>query len=79
MAVKVPHNRLSPEALKGVIEQFISRDGTDSGHIEISFEKKFSNVKKQLDSGRAVILFDQTTGSCNIISNDEFQTINRNK
>ncbi len=75
MAVKIPHDQLSSEALQGIIEQFVSRDGPDSGHVEVSFEKKVSQVKKQLDSGRAVILFDQNAGSCNIISNDELNTL----
>jgi len=34
-AVKVPYNQLSPEALQGVIEEFVTRDGTDYGEIEI--------------------------------------------
>lgn len=73
MTVEIPHNQLSSEALQGVIEQFISKDGTDSGHVDTSFEAKISQVKKQLDSGRAVLLFDQKTGSCNIVSKDELK------
>jgi uncharacterized protein YheU (UPF0270 family) len=33
---KIPVNKLSPEALQGVINEFISRDGTDYGEMEIS-------------------------------------------
>jgi uncharacterized protein YheU (UPF0270 family) len=32
----IPVNKLSPEALQGVIEEFISRDGTDYGEMEVS-------------------------------------------
>jgi len=32
----IPVNKLSAEALHGVIKEFISRDGTDYGEIEAS-------------------------------------------
>ncbi|MEE4114316.1 MAG: YheU family protein, partial [Desulfobacteraceae bacterium] len=28
----IPHRQLSPEALAGLIEEFVTRDGTDSGY-----------------------------------------------
>ncbi|WP_457551673.1 YheU family protein [Desulfobacula sp.] len=29
IALKIPYGQLSPEALYGVIEEFVTRDGTD--------------------------------------------------
>jgi len=43
---KIPVNKLSPEALQGVINEFISRDGTDYGEMEVSPEIIFRHVKK---------------------------------
>jgi len=43
----IPVNRLSPEALQGVIEEFISRHGTDYGESEASPETSFRQVKHQ--------------------------------
>jgi uncharacterized protein YheU (UPF0270 family) len=40
---RIPVNKLSPEALQGVIEEFISRNGTDYGEIETSTETKLMN------------------------------------
>ncbi|MBW2654812.1 MAG: YheU family protein [Deltaproteobacteria bacterium] len=34
-AIKIPYNQLSPEALQGVIEEFVTRDGTDYGEVRI--------------------------------------------
>ncbi|NDY72869.1 hypothetical protein DO021_15325 [Desulfobacter hydrogenophilus] len=34
-AVKIPYEQLSTEALHGVIEQFVTRDGTGYGEVEI--------------------------------------------
>ncbi len=43
-AVKIPYDQLSPEALKGVIEEFVTRNGTDYGEAEIPLETKIAQV-----------------------------------
>jgi len=69
--VKIPYDQLSPEALNGVIEEFVTRDGTDYGEKEISLETKISQVLGQLKSGKAVIVFDQESETCNILRSDD--------
>ncbi len=71
VAVKVPYDQLSPEALQGVVEEFVTRDGTDYGEVEVSLETKISQVLKQLKSGKAVIVFDQPSGTCTILKSDD--------
>jgi hypothetical protein len=71
MLLKIPYNQLSPEALEGLITQFVSRDGNDSGNVEAAFVKKIESVKSQLKSGKALILYDPETQSCNIVSKDD--------
>jgi uncharacterized protein len=67
----IPINKLSPEALQGVIEEFISRNGTDYGEIESSLETNFRQVKYKLEKGSAVLIFDDETKTTNIfLSND---------
>ena len=68
---KIPVNKLSPEALQGVINEFISRDGTDYGEMEISPETNFRQVKDKLETGLAVLIFDDETETTNIfLAND---------
>lgn len=68
---RIPTNKLSPEALQGVIEEFISRNGTDYGEIEVSQKSKFGQVKHKLETGLAVLIFDDETETTNILlSND---------
>ena len=74
--VKIPHTQLSERALQGIIEQYITRDGPDSGHVDMDFNAKAAHVKSLLDSGKAVILYDGDTQSCNILSQDEWRSIN---
>ena len=68
---KIPVNKLSPEALQGVIEEFITRAGTDYGEIEASMETKFGQVKDKLENGSAVLIFDDETETTNIFLADD--------
>jgi uncharacterized protein YheU (UPF0270 family) len=68
---RIPVNKLSPEALQGVIEEFISREGTDYGEIEASTETKFRQVKHKLETGLAILIFDDETETTNIFLADD--------
>ena len=70
-ALRIPYDQLSPDTLQGLIEEFVTRDGTDYGEVEISLETKISQVLGQLKSGKAVIVFDQGTDTCNILKSDD--------
>jgi uncharacterized protein YheU (UPF0270 family) len=63
----IPVGRLSPEALQGVVEEFISRNGTDYGEIEISRETKYRQVKCKLQSGEVILIFDDATETTTIL------------
>ena len=67
----IPKNKLSAKALKGVIEEFISRGGTDYGAIESSMEIKFKQVKDKLKNGLAVLVYDDETETTNIFLSDD--------
>ena len=67
----IPVNKLSAKALRGVIEEFISRDGTDYGEIESSMETNFRQVKYKLENGSAVLIFDDETETTNIFLADD--------
>jgi uncharacterized protein YheU (UPF0270 family) len=68
---RIPVNKISHKALQGVIEEFISRDGTDYGEIEIPAETKFRHVKYKLETGSAVLIFDDESETTNIfLAND---------
>ena len=68
---RIPVDKLSPEALQGVIEEFISRAGTDYGEIEAPTETKFRQVQYKLETGSAVLIFDDETETTNIFLADD--------
>ncbi|MDP2853142.1 MAG: YheU family protein [Smithellaceae bacterium] len=67
----IPVNKLSAKALQGVIDEFISRNGTDYGEIEASQETNFKQVKSKLKDGSAVLVFDDETETTNIFLADD--------
>jgi uncharacterized protein len=69
-AYLIPVNRLSAEALRGVIEEFITRKGTDYGEIEVSLETGFMQVRQKLQTGSAVLVYDDESETTNILPAD---------
>lgn len=67
---KIPVSKLSARALKGVIDEFLSREGTDYGAIEASYDAKFKQIKRALENGSAILLFDDETETTNIFLTD---------
>ena len=68
---KIPVEALSPQALDGLIEEFVTRDGTDYGAEERTLDDKKDAVRRQLDSGDVAIVFDPETETANIILKDD--------
>ncbi len=67
----IPHQMLSPEALRGVIEAFVTREGTDYGVHDVPLATKVGQVRHQLDTGTAVIVYDEDTESWTMQSTDQ--------
>ncbi len=66
-AIVVPHRELSSDALRGVIESFVLREGTDYGEREFSLDEKVGHVLLQLERGEARIEFDPNTETIDIV------------
>ena len=49
-----------------MIEEFVSREGTDYGHDLTNLPDKVRQVKAQLESGAAVVVYDDDSLSCTI-------------
>jgi hypothetical protein len=69
--VSIPYDKLPPSTLRAIIEEFVTRDGTDYGDYEVPFEQKISQVNKELVLGNALILFDTKEEICNIVAKDD--------
>jgi uncharacterized protein len=65
--VEVPHGMISPDALRGVVEAFVLREGTDYGAREFTHEEKVQQVLDSLDRGEVRILFDPGTETVTLL------------
>jgi len=64
--IKIFATELSEEALNGIIEAFVLREGTDYGVKEVSLGEKCAAVLRQLQRAEAEIWFDPTSQSTDI-------------
>ncbi len=57
---------LSSDTLEAIIEEFITREGTDYGEREYSLATKVEQVKQQLQRGEVIINYDAETQTCQL-------------
>ena len=61
--MRIPHLQLSPAALRAIVEEFVTRDGTDNSAVE----QRIELVLRQLNVGGVELHFEQETETCNIL------------
>jgi uncharacterized protein len=71
IAIEIPFDELSIEALRGVAEAFVLREGTEYGEHDYTLEQKVAHVIEQLRRGDAAILFDPDTETVAIVMRRE--------
>lgn len=69
-AVIVPYEQISGDTLQNLIEEFVTRDGTDYGEKEVPLETRVNQVMSKLKAGKAVIVFDLETETTTILAWD---------
>jgi len=65
--VAIPYCELSVDALRGLIESYVLREGTEYGAREFSLDEKVAHVMRQLERDEARIVFDPATESVDIV------------
>ena len=73
--IEIPADRLAPELLDAVIEEFVLREGTDYGELEAPLDSKITQVRRQIASGQVVIVFDPDSETCNLLTRQQFQQL----
>lgn len=73
--IAIPINELSAEALQGVLEEFVNREGTDYGELELSLAQKTQQLRHQWQRGEIVLVFDPESETTTFISRDDWRQI----
>ncbi|APC88686.1 YheU family protein [Vibrio parahaemolyticus] len=68
----IPWQDIAPETLENLIREFVLREGTDYGAVEISLQNKIDQVKTQLEKGEAVIVFSELHETVDIQLKEKF-------
>jgi uncharacterized protein YheU (UPF0270 family) len=64
--IEIPSDSLSPETLRALIEEYVTRSGTDYGSQEASLDRKVGDVLKQIERGEVCIVFDPATETADL-------------
>ena len=70
----ISHTDIAPDTLYALIEEFVTRDGTDYGDIETSTETKVQQVMNQLERKDVFIVYSEEYETCTIKTKDTLVT-----
>jgi uncharacterized protein YheU (UPF0270 family) len=73
--IEIPPGRLEPDTLENLVEEFVTRDGTDYGEQETPLETRRRQLLRQLAEGEAVILFDIDSESWDFVERRQGQRL----
>lgn len=71
--LEVPWQQIEPETLERLIEEFVTRDGTDYGESEVPLARKVEQVKALLRRGEALVVFDELAESVTLLDRETFR------
>ncbi len=68
----IPWQDIAAETLENLISEFVLREGTDYGEVEISHQQKVNQIKQLLKSGDAMVVFSELHETVDIQTKDRF-------
>ena len=68
--IEIPYTELPLETLTALVEEVVTREGTDYGLGEYLLADKVKQVIELLAKNEAVIRFDKQSETCNIVRSD---------
>lgn len=66
----IPHDLLEADTLTRLLEDFVTRDGTDNGD-ETPLAQRVERARHALLRGQAVIVFDADSQQCQLMLREE--------
>jgi len=65
--VVVPLDRINPETLRKLVEEFVTREWSELADADYSLDDKVDQVLQQLKDNRVKVVFDTLSESFNIV------------
>ena len=66
----IPIDSIAVETLQNLLEDIVTRDGTDYGKNEISVDTKVEQIRSVLQAGDGYIVFDEKTETCSFMTKE---------
>lgn len=73
--IRVPMERLQPEVLQNLLEEYASRDGTDYGAVELTLEQKTDNLRRQLHNAELVLLYQTESEQWDLLTAEQAEIL----
>ncbi|MEL0614342.1 YheU family protein [Marinomonas arenicola] len=70
MDTLIPYDSLESETLMTILDDIVSREGTDYGDYDLSAEQKRQQAVAALKGGQAVLLFDTESETIKMVPKD---------
>lgn len=74
-AIEIPYQALSPEALQGVLEDFVTRQGYDTTTTEETVQDWVQQVEHALKCGELVLVLDAQTQTPTLLKRRDYQQL----
>lgn len=73
--VRVPPHRLQADVLNALLEEFVSRDGTDYGLRELTLAEKVQSLQGQLLEELVVLLYDSDSEEWDLVPGEQAELL----
>lgn len=71
--VEVPYTDLDPQTLRNLVEDLVTRDGTDYGETEKTTDQKAAALMRALERGEAKLVFDLETETLGLMTAEQLK------
>jgi hypothetical protein len=65
--IEVPYQQLAADTMRRMIQEFVSRDGSDWAEVGCTLDDKVEQVLQQLKNKRVKVVFDLKTQTANLV------------
>ena len=70
--IVVPADRLSVESLESLVEEFVTREGTDYGFQEVSVEQKLKQALSAVKKGDVLVIYNTDSESTQLVAREDY-------
>jgi len=71
----IPYQQLDASVLLRIVEDFVGREGTDYGEVELSLEQKSSMLLAEIKSCNVYVSYDETEETVSLLTKEEAQNL----